>query len=363
MSWLFSPPPVQSLWVRWRPRFLAAGVDPILIDELQDKITTWDEWCPAWREVAEETERWAQRALEAGHELTAGELLTRASILYHYGGMVFLSDMEQFAYMERRRVETYRRGGPLLPIPAQAIMIEFKGAPIPGYLRVPPSDGPTPAAVLVTGWEGCKEESGASTNALLARGIATVAIDGPGIGETLRHLPMTGDYGPALSAVIDALQQRDDIDPDRIALLGTSRGSLLAAKGAAHDPRVAALATIGPGYETRRLGWGKGTEGLVEAYLQHLFHLNSPGAVAERIAASDLSLEGVASKITCPTLVVTDDEESEAQYEGSKRFHDEVAGPKRVAIVSGAQRNGLRRVYLVRPLVADWLADRLLPAS
>ena len=359
MSWSFTAPPVPSLWKRWTPRFLAAGVDPIVIDELRAQIAEWDEWCVAWHEVAEETEHWAQRALDDGHHLTAGTHFTRASILYHYAGMVFLSDMDQVARSARRRVEAYARGAPLLQIPAQAVAVEAEGVAMPGYLRVPPAERPPPVVVLLPGWEGCKEEAGIAVDALLARGLATFTIDGPGIGETLEHLPMTGNYGPTVSAVIDVLQERYDVDGTRIALEGVSRGALLAARAAASEPRVAALAVIGPGYETRMLHWGPGMDELAAAYMQRLFHEESVQRVRERVDASDFSLEGVAACITCPTLVVTDDQESESQYRGSTRFYDELVANKELAVVSGAQRNGFRRVHFVRPMVADWLADQL----
>lgn len=360
MSSEFTPPAVEALWSRWEARFLAAGVDPIVIKDLKAEITTWDEWYPAWIAVAEETEAWAQRCVDEGHTLTAGSLFKRASMLYHYGGMVFLSDMDKHDHAGRKRVEAYAAAAPLLEVPGEPVTIDFDGVPLKGYLSVPPSDTPPPVVVYVTGWEGSKEESSMAIDEMHERGLATLTMDFPGIGETLQHLPMTGNYGPPVSAVIDFLQARDDIDPSRIALEGTSRGGLLASKGAAHDPRVAALAAVGPGYETRRLTW-PGMDSLVTAYLQHLFHVDSPEAAEERVAQPDLSLEGAPGRITCPTLIVTDDQESEAQYGGSVRFYEELAATdKKLLVISGAERNGLRRVYLVRPMVADWLADKLL---
>lgn len=364
MTWSFTTPSADTLWELWRARYIGAGVDPIVIRQLEAAIDGWDDWCPKWHAVARETEEWAERSLQAGNTLTAGELFTRASILYHFGGMMVIDDMDLFHESHRRCVEAYAKGAPLLKVPGQPVKVPFQGIEMPGYLRVPRAEVPPPVAVFVNGWEGRKEESGMNVEHMLDRGVATFSFDGPGIGEVLPHLPMTGEYGPALNAVYDTLSQRDDIDPDRIALVGISRGAFLAAKAAAEEPRAAALAMVGPGYVNGMLHLGDDLKSLIGEYMQFIFHQDSPEALEERLAAGDLDLEGVGQRITCPTLVVTDDHESEAQYGGSVRLHSELASTeKTLAVVSGAQRNGLARVYIVRPLVADWVANTLGAAA
>lgn len=358
MSWEFTPPPVEALWRRWYARFLASA-DPMVVNELREQITSWDQWCAAWSTVAKQAEDWAKRALEKGDRLTAADLLVRASVLYHIGGMVFLSDMDQFEEAERKRVETFRRGGAMLPVPTQPITVPFKGVDLPGYLRVPPADGPVPVVVFTYGWEGCKEGFGTAGNELVARGVATLALDGPGIGETVGKLPFSGEFGPVLAAAYDVLEQHPDIDGDRMGVAGGSRGGLPAARAAAYEKRCKAVASVGPGWETRMINWGPGMESLAAVYVQRMFHADSQESLAERLQADDLSLEGVGERITCPALVFTDDQESDAQHGGTMRFYEEIAGPKELLVISGAERNGLARAYLMRPLVADWLARQL----
>lgn len=363
----FTPPAPRPLLRFWRGRFLGAGVDPIALDRLERQVEEWNDWYTGWIELAEESERAGNEALEAGHRLTAGEHLVRASVLYHFGGGIFLSDPDKFAESHHRCVEAYRRGSALLPIPAQPIEFDYDGVPIPGYLRVPPgSDGPAPVVAFVPGWEGSKESPGPTAEFLLARGMATLTIDGPGLGETRERLPLTGNYGPMFTAVLDQLAGRDDVDAGRVGLLGTSRGALLAARATAQEPRIAALATVGPGYETRHMTWGEGTEELIGEYLKLQFHKNTLDDVDARLREDDLTLAGIGEQIHCPTLVVTDDPAGDwhranqyAAQGDAITFYEEVAGPKRLAVIPGADRNGYGRIYLVRPLVADWLADQL----
>lgn len=80
----------------------------------------------------------------------------------------------------------------------------------------------------------------------LNRGIAVVAIDGPGQYEA----PMVGIYfstdkwaaaGPAL---LDWLLARSEIDPKRIAVNGTSFGSFFGSILTANEPRICACSVM-----------------------------------------------------------------------------------------------------------------------
>src|SRR5690606_33765753 len=106
------------------------------------------------------------------------------------------------------------------------------GAELPGYLRTPPGDDPVDLVVLVNGANSVKEELHLWSDALLARGLATITFDGPGQGESS---PAMG--GPALQlrgfehvigAAIDAAAQRLGGRLRRVALWGNSFGGYLA---------------------------------------------------------------------------------------------------------------------------------------
>jgi alpha-beta hydrolase superfamily lysophospholipase len=75
------------------------------------------------------------------------------------------------------------------------------------------------------------------------RGYNCIAFDGPGQGAVLRDQGLTfrPDWETVVSAVIDAALERPEVDPDRIALMGTSLGGFLAARAAAFEHRLAAL--------------------------------------------------------------------------------------------------------------------------
>jgi alpha-beta hydrolase superfamily lysophospholipase len=79
------------------------------------------------------------------------------------------------------------------------------------------------------------------------RGIACLVIDTPGTGEPLRlrGVASRADYEVPTAAIVDYLQTRRDIDPDRIGLLGISLGGYYAPRGAAFEKRITACVAWG----------------------------------------------------------------------------------------------------------------------
>src|SRR5438128_2431275 len=74
----------------------------------------------------------------------------------------------------------------------------------------------------------------------LQRGMATLSFDGPGQGEAEYDMPIRGDYEAPVQAVIDYVKSRDDLDPDRIGIMGVSLGGYYSARAAAFDKRITA---------------------------------------------------------------------------------------------------------------------------
>ena len=68
----------------------------------------------------------------------------------------------------------------------------------------------------------------------LERGYNCLTFEGPGQGGVIRkqNIPFRYDWEKVVTPVIDYALTRDrDIDPNKIALMGTSMGGYLAARG------------------------------------------------------------------------------------------------------------------------------------
>lgn len=349
-------PNVAKVWRRWESRFMGAGLDYNVLMRFKATINDWDDWCRVWCTEAADREAFGDQAMERGHTLTAAEAWSAAAIMYHFGGMYYICDMDQFHESHVKKLQAYAKAAPLLHPASERIEIPFEGTCLAGYLRRPAGAARPPLVIMYNGFEGVKEESEHRMGEFLARGLATFSWDGPGRGEAWERLPMTGNYGPATRVIIDYMETRSDIDANRIGVTGPNRGAFLAAKSAAYDSRIRACAATSAGYDRRGTDWDDPYQ---VAFDMHLFHLNSVEALRERVNQLDLSLEGEAEKITCPVLVIAGGRDEQSHLKGSRRLFDEVRGPKEWVVFPDGERNGNNVPFKVRPRTADFLADAL----
>ncbi len=119
-----------------------------------------------------------------------------------------------------------------------------------GDLVLPPWPGPHPTVVLVEGSGPGGRTPGTWPTRLAAAGLASLAYDKPGSGQS------SGDWtrqtlherAEETAAALRALHGRGELIADRVALLGSSQGGWVAHLVPARAPAVAAVVTIsGPG--------------------------------------------------------------------------------------------------------------------
>ena len=131
--------------------------------------------------------------------------------------------------------------------------LHVKGVDVPAILQLP-AERRAPAALLLHGYSSRKERMADTVGrALVARGMASLAIDLPLHGEregdmeadSLRNpLAVVGHWKLALAECASALrflESHPDVDRHRLAVTGYSMGSFLAITAAAADPVVRAV--------------------------------------------------------------------------------------------------------------------------
>ena len=112
-----------------------------------------------------------------------------------------------------------------------------------------------PTVIEVPGMDQTKETFPRPTrNPFVQRGMNVLAMDGPGQGTSnMRKIRVTDDnYERAGSAVIDWLVEQPEVDAGRIGISGISMGSFWGMRIAAHDGRVAAVATASACFSAKR---------------------------------------------------------------------------------------------------------------
>ncbi len=134
------------------------------------------------------------------------------------------------------------------------------GQRVPGVIIKPASaTGRRPVVISLHGTGGTKESNMAFMNSLAKSGITAVAIDARYHGGRMKSGKGTEEYVNAIlesyrtgkehpfffdtvwdvRRLIDYLETRDDIDPKRIGLFGTSKGGIETYLATAVEPRVA----------------------------------------------------------------------------------------------------------------------------
>jgi dienelactone hydrolase len=352
-------PQVDLTFAHMTPRYLATGVDPNDLQRLVARIARWEDWCRIWCEEAARHEKLAVEAAKHHRTVTASESNLRASIYYHYAKHLFAHDPDQYLAAHQRMLACYQAGAAHVDPPVQRVTIPFKNSTMVGNLRRPNSVARPPVAIILPGLDACKEELHAWSEAFVRRGMATLAIDGPGQGETAFRLPITTQWGKVIGAAIDVLQMRADVDGHNVAVVGQSLGALYAPLAAAFEPRIkACVSNCGPfdfGAVLPTMPTASQETFRVRSYAKTL-------AEAHEIARG-LTLEGVAEKVTCPLLVVFGAGDKMIPAAEGERLARAVSGPTELVVFEEGNHVCFNISYKFRPLTADWTAERLVASA
>ncbi len=240
---------VQTAIKHWASRFIANGIDYNDFVRTTAAIADWGEWLDAWTATAEVHAGLGERWLAEGHRRSAGEAYVRAAVSYHFSKFVWVLDPA----LNRRNTEAAVRAmsiaHELLDPTAERIEAAVDGGTVVANLRRPAGEERAPLVVLIPGLDSTKEEFFAWESVFLARGMATLSLDGPGQGETGLQMDIRPDYEIAVAAILDAVAAHPELDPERIGAVGVSLGGHYVVRAAAFEPRIKALAGISGPYD------------------------------------------------------------------------------------------------------------------
>ncbi|WP_037669801.1 S9 family peptidase [Streptomyces griseus] len=259
-------------------RATGAGLDPHEYERVTSELTTVDGWGEAFVRTARQ---YVTRAEQAASPLSAGEHYQVAARWFHIATLAPHQDQALAAAEADRAM-----GSALALLEPGARRID--GPAFTGWLRGP-ADAPA-TVVVVPGLDSGKEEFHAVTSALLRRGLAVFAMDGPGQGALAATTTARPDYHQVTGQVIDAL------GVDRVGLIGLSLGGYYVAESAAHEPRVAAAVTVSGPF---RLDWDA-----APPVVRDILTDRAGGAEPARDFVRHIDLSAAAPRITCPLLVV-----------------------------------------------------------
>ena len=328
----------------------------------------------AWLAVADKLADLASEDEAAGRLLSAGPKLQRAALYY-------LTAERMQGHGHPGRAETYDKGltafakGTTYSREAvERFEIPYGDGVIPVlYTPAQNVDGPAPAVVYLNGLDSCKELLYWSRlpHELAARGIATLCVDQPGTGETLRKggMPATWRSEEWGTPVYDWLAARPGIDAKRIGITGISLGGFYAPRVCAFEPRFASGAVWGANHnwaEVQQARLRKEGENPVPHYWNHVqwvFGATDMEDFFEK--ASGMHLNGVMEKIQVPFLVTHGAKDRQISVDYAHQSYDQLTNsPRRELKIftdreGGVEHVGADNMSFGRSYIADWFAETL----
>ena len=352
-----------------------------------------ESWFQEWNRTAERICRIAENCLAQGHTVSAREAFLRASNYYRCAEFFMHMDIGN---IDPRAMDTYEKSVAcfhqamkLIPFACEQVRIPYDGTTLPGYFyRADSFATVRPILLIHGGYDSTGEEQYFETvPAALERGYHCLVFEGPGQGSVIRcqNLPFRPDWEHVVTPVLDYALTREEIDPARIALIGKSFGGMLAPRAAAFEHRLAACIAIDGMYSLVPSQYGQliGKAGAslseeqMNMFLEKEMQKNSNVRwalsqgmwtmqarslfdVAQKM--QQYTLDGIAGKITCPTLIC-DAEEDHAFAGQPKMLFDALRCPKSYLLFTtedaAEEHCHAGATLLLNQRMFDWLDETL----
>jgi fermentation-respiration switch protein FrsA (DUF1100 family) len=332
-----------------------------------------DAWSRVWLEQGERLSARAAEQEARGHLHSARDSALRACAYTQWATAFQDHDDPARHAAHQRSLEAFTTFARLSDPPIERIEVPYPDGAYPAWLIRPPgaaSGERFPVAIYLPGWESTKEQGIEFGLEVARRGIGVLLCDAPGIGEAVlfRGLVNRHDYEVPVAAAVDALAARPEVDPDRIAVVGSSMGGYRAARAAAFEPRLAAAVAWGAIWDfgaiwQRNLAAPKSTLPTTMKHALAVMGAETLDGVTELMRA--WTLEGVADRISCPLLVVHGERDVQIPLDDAVRLHAQASSTTKELKVFTAAEGGAAHCQndnriLAHEYIGDWLVDVLV---
>lgn len=333
------------------------------------KVAVGDDkaWYREWSWLAHVLERRAE-----GHvsNLTKSENLFLAA-LYHTLAEHFVSPAEPLRLESYRQVlACFDKARAAAPFTLERVTVPYKGTTLPAYfLPAVTASKPNPTVIFICGLDTTKELwfLRARTQ-FAARGINSLFIDTPGIGEALRlqKLYTMSEYEEPIGAAVTYLEGRSDVDKDRIGLIGSSLGGYYVARAAAFEKRIKATAAWGAIYDYHQVWIRRMTSNAIAAAptFQLMFITGTDTMEAAVKHVENFKVAPFADRITGPFLVMHGLEDLQVPMEDAEAMFNAIGSPEKELIIFSGENGGAAHTQFDNHLpalqyVADWMSSKL----
>ena len=330
----------------------------------------WEEWCA----MGSRLERKADEEHALGHALTAASYYLRAG-MYHFTGERFIVPGEQKREVGRKAIELQTKGILGRYPNVEKVEVPYEGKSLPAFfMKAPGVSGRAPTVVLFDGLDNCKEMSVLFAGLEFARhGMHTLAIDGPGQGESmrLRGINTRYDYEVAGTAAYNYVVERPEVDPKRVTVMGYSFGGYYAPRICAFEKRYAACVAFGAMHwnmeewvDTIRQTARSDAKKSAQSHFQVPWVFGARDLDHAVEMAKQFNLHDVAKQIECAFLVAHGENDRIVPLDSARKLFEAVGSKRKTFKIFKAEEGGAEHVQVDNrqvgvDYIADWIEDNV----
>lgn len=342
-------------------RMMAGGLDHTDYTKIVERVGRDEEdHVKVCEELGDKSYAYAEEELKKGHKQTARIFFLKATAVYRIGEYDILDITEERLRIYKKILDSYSRGLKLYDnMTVEKVDLPYNGSKMSGWLLIPKgASKDVPVIVATGGLTGFKEEVHTVAMSLINSGLAVLLIDGPGQGESLyfNKCYLSIEHEEAYDKMFDYLINRNDVGK-KFGIFGASFGGYLVARIAGFlSDKLAGCVSRGGSYDPKEM---------IPVYPYSLEKLairfgKDKDYVTEHLL-DKMNLQGIAEKITCPLLIIHNEQDPLFNVESVKRTYAEAASTdKTIKIYPGFDHCVTFDDTEVHRYLVDWFADRML---
>ena len=229
---------ITTVGLDWDQLRMAVITAPVGFEAIGDwsvvagRAKRFDEITPAFIDGASRRETRAREAESRGDLVTGRESYLVSALYYGMAQWPIDEASDLNRELDSKKVANFAKYAAIANYQIERVEIPMGGHVIPGWLHYPQSSkAPYPVVISLPGMDTFKETLVWSYgDKLLERGLAVLAIDGPGQYEArLKGLTITADnFADAGRACVTWIDANPVLDSERIGVFGRSFGSYAA---------------------------------------------------------------------------------------------------------------------------------------
>lgn len=332
------------------------------LNAVYSKVTGRRSFPKSWGKRAQTLERSANQCKNIGRMETAAGFFHRAALCY--GRAQHLIPVHKDANKEKWYDGLRQCYDEMVLLSEGNIItdsVEFeKGKNTYFVFHKAGGEGPKPTILYLPGMDQVKEDyPNPFNNKFANRGMNICSMDGPGQGECNINAVWQDENNYALAAekVVDWLIKRDDVDPEKIAVFGTSMGSRWGVQVAAHDKRIKAVVGQMANVGTFDLIFEQAQPNFKRIFMYMAGYTNEEefNKFVERL---DL-LPDLAKKLDVPHLLVAGDMDELCTPHDIEIFRSSLGGPSELWLYEGIFHPMGEVAEDIYPSIADWLLETI----